>query len=173
MPLRGLLTRDVLVASANYSFLALVDISFRALQPIFLSTPIEIGGLGLDPPVIGTVMSFFGILNGLFTVFCFSPMTDYFGVKGVYIMGVSAAVPCFALFPFINYLGRNSIERSGALGMEVWVTVGIQTALSVLVSLGYCAFVSNIASIYIADAPVGSIDRFRRSVHFHRRSRTE
>ena len=57
-------------------------------------------------------------------------------------MGVAAAVPCFLLFPIINYLARNSIERSGGLGLEVWVAVGLQVTMSVLVCLGYGAFVS-------------------------------
>ena len=134
----------------NYAFLALVDIAFRALQPLFLSTPIALGGLGLDPPAIGTVLSFFGILNGVFTVFFFSRMTDYFGVKGMYLIGITAAVPCFSLFPVINLLARNSIERSGELGTDVWVAVGLQTAASVLVCMCYGASVlkkSNYLSI--------------------------
>ena len=49
--------------------------SFRALQPLFLSTPIAIGGLGFDPPTIGTVMSVYGTLNGVFTIFFFSRLT--------------------------------------------------------------------------------------------------
>ena len=142
MPLRGLLTRDVLVSAANYAVLALVDISFRALQPIFLSTPIELGGLGLDPPVIGAIMSFFGILSGVFVVFFFSRMTDYFGAKGVYLMGITAAVPCFSLFPIINYLARNSVESGGVLGVEVWIAVGAQVVLSVVLCLSYGASVS-------------------------------
>ena len=140
MPLRDLcLMRDVLIASINYTLFALVDISFRALQPLFLSTPVALGGLGLDPPAIGTVMSFFGVLSGTFMIFCFPRMTKYFGVKKVYMMGITAAVPCFGLFPVINYLARRSIERSGELGTEVWVAVGLQVAVSVLVSLCYGA----------------------------------
>jgi len=135
--LRNLLTRDVIIVSANYSFLGLVDISFRALQPVFLSTPIALGGLGLDPPAIGTIMSSFGILNGFFTVCFFSRMADYFGVKWVYLIGVTAAVPCFCLFPIINLLARNSIERSGGLGLEVWVAIGLQVVTLVLVCMSY------------------------------------
>ena len=83
-------------------------------------------------------MAFFGILNGVVTVFFFSRMTDYFGAKVVYLTGAAAAVPCFSLFPLINYLARNSIEGGGGgLGIEVWVAVGIQVALSVLVALCY------------------------------------
>ena len=134
LPLRDLLTREVLVASANYALLALVEISFRTMQPLFLSTPIAVGGLGLDPPIIGAVMSAYGILNGVFTVCFFSRLTDYFGAKRVYVMGISASAPCFLLFPVINHLARNSIERSGGLGMGVWLVVGLQVVLSVFVS---------------------------------------
>ena len=138
MPLRDLLLmREVQVASINYMLFALVEISFRALQPLFLSTPVALGGLGLDPPAIGTVMSFNGILNGVFMVFFFPRMANYFGVKGVYMMGVAATILCFTLFPVINYLARNSIERGGGLGTEVWVVVGFQVAVSVLLSMCY------------------------------------
>ena len=126
----------------NYAFLALVDISFRALQPLFLSTPIALGGLGLDPPIIGTVLSVYGILNGVFTVFFFSRLTDYFGVKRVYVTGISASVPCFCLFPIMNHLARSSVERNGKLGVEVWIAVGSQVAISVVVSMCFGAHVS-------------------------------
>ena len=132
--------RDVLVASANYALLALVDISFRTLQPVFLSTPVALGGLGLDPPAIGTVMSFGSIISGVFVMFFFQQMTNCFGMKRVYLMGVTAAVPCFALFPVINYLARNSIERGDGLGTKVWIAVGFQMAASVLVFMCYGTF---------------------------------
>src|SRR5579859_7160235 len=64
-------TRGVLVASLNYSFLSLVDISTRAILPLFFSTPIHLGGLGLDPAMIGAIMSVCGILNGFMQVIFF------------------------------------------------------------------------------------------------------
>lgn len=57
-PLRDLLTRDVIIAGGNYALLSLVDISYRGVQPIFYSTPVELGGLGLTPSQIGTVRTF-------------------------------------------------------------------------------------------------------------------
>jgi len=107
----------------NYALLALVDMSFRTLQPLLLSTPIAVDGLGLDLPIIETV---YGILNGVFTTFFFSQVTGYFGARWVYVTGTSASVPCFSLLPVINYLARNSIERSGGLGMDVWAAVQLQ-----------------------------------------------
>ena len=162
--------RDVLVATVNYGFLALVGISFRTLQPVFFSTPIALGGLGLDPPAIGTIMSFNGVLGGVFTMFFFSRMADRFGVKNVYLMGITAALPCFFLFPVINYLARRSIEHSGELGTEVWVVVGLQVSASVLLSTSYGASIlkkSNYLSL------ISLFSRFRPGVHLHCRSRTQ
>lgn len=68
LSLRLLLTRDVVVAAGNYATLSLVDIAYRAIQPVFLSTPIELGGLGLRPSAIGNILSVFGVLNGVVQV---------------------------------------------------------------------------------------------------------
>jgi len=106
--------------------------SFRTLQPLFLSTPIAIGGLGLDSPTIETV-----IWNGVFTMLFFSRLMDYFGVRWVYVTGISACVPCFSLFPVINHLARSPIERSGRMGMDVRVAVWSRVWPSILAS-GLC-----------------------------------
>lgn len=45
-PIHALLVPRVLIASANYASLSLMDIAYRAVQPLFFSTPIEMGGLG-------------------------------------------------------------------------------------------------------------------------------
>ena len=171
LPLRELLTREVIVSSVNYALLALVEISFRALQPLFLSTPVAVGGLGLDPPIIGTVMSVSGVLS-VFFIFFFSQLMDYFGAKWVYVAGISASVPCFFLFPVINHLARNSIEHSGGLGTGVWVAVWLQVLLSVLITrLCYGARVSKHLR-----PPVDLISffvPFRCGVHLRRRRRSQ
>ena len=168
MLLRDLLSRDVVVACVNYSFLVLVDISFRTLQPIFLSTPIAVGGLGLDPPAIGTVMSFTGSMSGMFTVLFFPWMVDRLGVKLVYMIGITAAVPCFSLFPIMNYLARGSIESSGELGLEVWVAVWLQVTMAVLV-----------CTCYGTSTPLKPLSypwnyfRFRRRIHLYHHRRAQ
>jgi len=144
LPLKKLLIRPVIVAAVNYALLAIVDIAFRALQPLFYSTPIELGGLGLDAPRIGVILSFFGILNGFFQVFCFARLNAIFGSKALFITGIAAAVPCFLLFPVANALARQSHD---GLGWACWSVVALQVALSVFVSLCYGA-----VFIYIAAA---------------------
>lgn len=56
-PIREILTRPVVVAISNYAVLSLIDIALTALIPLFYSTPIADGGLGLSTPTIGLVLS--------------------------------------------------------------------------------------------------------------------
>jgi len=130
--LRSLLTYEVVLASANYASLSLVDISFRAIHPVFLSTPIANGGLGLSPPTIGKLLSILGILNGVFQVCFFAKIHDRWGSKRVFIGGLMTSIPSFALFPVINILAR----RQGYSAL-VWVTVAAQLLISIVLNLSF------------------------------------
>ncbi|KAF8896544.1 member of major facilitator superfamily multidrug-resistance, DHA1 sub-family, partial [Infundibulicybe gibba] len=134
LPLRLLLTPRVIIAAGNYAFLSLVDIAYRAIQPLFLSTPIELGGLGLPPPTIGNLLSIFGILNGIFQVFFFAGIHDRWGSKKVFIAGIASAIPVFILFPIISHLAQ-----SRGLSTTVWTLVILQIVISIPLSLSYGA----------------------------------
>lgn len=54
--IRDIATRSVIVAVANYCALALLDIAFCALLPLFCATSIADGGLGLSPSQIGLIL---------------------------------------------------------------------------------------------------------------------
>ena len=133
---------------------------------MFFSTPIALGGLGLDPPVIGTIMSIYGILNGVFIVCFFARLTDYFGAKRVYLMGITASVPSFALFPVINHLARNTIEGGDGSGAVVWAAVGLQVVSAVLFTS--CYGTSRFKGVGLSMDLFPSLVRFRCGVHLHR-----
>ena len=132
VPLSALLTRRVIIAAGNYASLSLVDITFRAVQPLFLSTPIHLGGLGLPPSTIGTLLSIFGVLNGVFQVCFFAQMNDRWGSKRVFFWGIASGIPAFALFPVINYMARHQGHS-----ITVWIAVGFQIVLSIILCLSF------------------------------------
>ena len=132
LPLLSLLTPRVIIAAGNYASLSLVDIAFRAIQPLFLSTPVELGGLGLPPADIGNLLSVFGILNGVFQVFFFAKINDTWGSKNLFCFGIASAIPLFASFPLINMMARYE-----GYGVWIWVAVYAQIATSVALSLSY------------------------------------
>ncbi|KAF9230340.1 major facilitator superfamily domain-containing protein, partial [Melanogaster broomeanus] len=53
VPLRSLLVPKILLPIACYGAIAMLEIAMFALQPLFYSTPIELGGLGFSPATIG------------------------------------------------------------------------------------------------------------------------
>ncbi|KAF8501373.1 member of major facilitator superfamily multidrug-resistance, DHA1 sub-family [Russula emetica] len=135
--LRRLMTRRVLLSVTNYATLSLVDISYRAIHPLFFSTPISKGGLGLDPPSIGKILACFGILNGIFQVTCFARAHALFGIKRLFVGGLCCAVPMFALFPVMN-----ALARVHGLGPAVYSAVVLQIIFSLGLSSCYgCIFI--------------------------------
>lgn len=128
-PLRRLMTRRVLLSVTNYATLSLVD---RAIHPLFFSTPISRGGLGLDPPSIGKILACFGILNGIFQVTCFARAHALCGIKRLFVGGLCCAVPMFALFPVMN-----ALARVYGLGPAVYFAVALQIIFSLGLSSCY------------------------------------
>ncbi|KAF9035152.1 member of major facilitator superfamily multidrug-resistance, DHA1 sub-family [Panaeolus papilionaceus] len=151
LPLRALLTRRVILAAANYASMSLVEISFRAVQPLFLSTPIHLGGLGLPLPTIGKILGAYGILSGLFQAFCFGKIHDRWGSKKVFMFGVGSAVPMFVLYPLMNRMA----VVGGVSGM-VWVAIGTQTVLSVFLNMSFCAIFIFVAAASPNRASIGA-----------------
>ena len=61
---RELLLALVPLACGSYASFTILDISFRTVLPVYLATPINMGGLGLDPPAIGTILASMEVLGG-------------------------------------------------------------------------------------------------------------
>ncbi|CDO75960.1 hypothetical protein BN946_scf184888.g10 [Trametes cinnabarina] len=136
-PLREILTRRVLLSIANYAVLAMVDVAFFSLQPLFLATPIELGGLGLEPPTIGIILGTFGVLNGLFQALFFARLMAMLGPKRLFQQGLLAFVPLYALFPVMSLYAK-----AHGLTSVVWSLILLQQVLLVVMDLafGACTF---------------------------------
>lgn len=131
VPLSSLLAYDVVVTSGNYASVALIDISFRVVLPVFLSTPIPLGGLGLPTPTIGKILFSVGCLNAM-QLFYFAKVNKRWGSKNVFMFGVISTLPAFSLFPVINILARHS-----GCSSLVWLTLGLQISIFSFLNLCY------------------------------------
>lgn len=136
LPFRAFLIRPVLIAAGSYAMFALVDMAFRTLVPVFYALPIELGGLGLDPPAIGTILAIFGMSSGIIQWLFFAPTHDWLGPKRVYIAAVSGCIPMVALFPVIN-----AVARVYGLCYLVWLLVGFQLTMLIFATFAFCEFV--------------------------------
>ncbi|KDQ31605.1 hypothetical protein PLEOSDRAFT_1035483, partial [Pleurotus ostreatus PC15] len=155
LPLRALLTRRVLTATASYAALALVDIAYRAIQPLFLSTPLALGGLGWPPARIGRLLAAWGVLNGLFATGCFARIHARWGTKTVFAWGLASAIPVFALFPLISSAARRAGTGTGTL---VHGLVLLQVVVSLGLSLSYGAIFIFISSAAPSRQSLGAVN---------------
>ncbi|KAG1819414.1 major facilitator superfamily domain-containing protein [Suillus variegatus] len=124
LPLRALLTSKVLSVTASYTTMALFQTGFNSVLPVFYATPIELGGLSLDPPRIGTLLAASGVIHGIFQLLFYARLHDHFGARAIYIAGVSSGIPIVVLFPVTN-----ALARAYGISMAVWLCVAIQLTL--------------------------------------------
>ena len=130
-PLRQLLTYPILLTIANYESLEFLNSCFASIFPLFLAIPIELGGLGLDPPLIGYIMgtraAFMALWLGLF----FSGWIRRFGEWRMFVYSISAYAVCFPLFPLVNLCAK-----SGAW-MGVWAGIVAMIVLTSITNMAY------------------------------------
>ncbi|KAI6044364.1 major facilitator superfamily domain-containing protein [Pisolithus marmoratus] len=144
LPLQKLLVRPVLIAAGCYAFFALTDMAIRTVLPVYFAMPIEMGGLGLGPSAIGTILALLGFANGICQCLLFVPLQDRLGPKILYLIGAFLCIPVIALFPMTTWVAR---ERG--LDSLVWTLVGSQMILYVLTTFSF-----SVTFIYInAAAP--------------------
>jgi len=111
-----------------------LDRSFGALQTLFLSTDIDAGGLGLEPPAIGICLGIFGITNGVLQAIFFPKILRRIGPQRVALMGIAAFPAIFGLFPVIN-----NLARARGLSIVVWAAVVVQLSLVFIMDMSYGA----------------------------------
>ncbi|KAI5118640.1 hypothetical protein M0805_000016 [Coniferiporia weirii] len=155
-PLRSLLTPPVILSIVTYALLSLLDIAYRALQPVFYSTPRSLGGLGLEPHSIGGALAILGLANGAFQVCCFARMVKRWGVRITYLAGIASAAPIFIIFPMMSavvraegqaaagrqFSGDGTADDSQALSLPLLLLLSTQLALTLLLNMSYsCVFI--------------------------------
>ncbi|KAH6909204.1 major facilitator superfamily domain-containing protein [Coprinopsis sp. MPI-PUGE-AT-0042] len=99
---------EFLIILLNFGLFAFTEIARVALVPLFFSTPIDYGGLGLQPYQIGVIMSAFGLINGISSAICVGPAVRRYGPKKVFRFSIPFWLICFAGFPVANTLARQA-----------------------------------------------------------------
>ncbi|KAI9511010.1 MFS general substrate transporter [Russula earlei] len=146
LPLRSLLTKPVLTSVANYGILALLDIAALTLIPLVWSTPIELGGLGLNPAAIGLWMSVYGAASAVCQFVFFPFAIARFGPRRVIITAVSTFIATFVLFPLENVVVRQASLRDKEAA--VWPFIIVQLLMIAISDMGFSS-----VFMYISSAP--------------------
>ena len=107
------LTRGLLFIYLNYAALSFLDMGYFVLLPLFYSTSIPLGGLGLDPFIIGITFGTFGCINAVVQVKLLGPLIRKYGARKMYIMSCPSLFVCFALYPVMRFLAQLSGRVDG------------------------------------------------------------
>ena len=121
---RELLIAPILLACGSYASFTILDISFRTVLPVYLATPINMGGLGLDPPAIGTILASIEVLGGILQLLFFAPLHNRLGGKTLFLATISLFIPIAALFPTTNH-----VSQEYGMTHFAWFLVGLQIFL--------------------------------------------
>ncbi|KIK86885.1 hypothetical protein PAXRUDRAFT_14463 [Paxillus rubicundulus Ve08.2h10] len=132
VPLRQLLNASRVLCIAIYGVLATFDIILWALLPLFYSTPIEFGGLGFTPMIIGLCMSGFGAANGLVQAFCFAPFVNRLGVKTLLRVCHACFIPIFGIMAMVSWLAK-----LWGISRVVWGLLAFQLLLTVVMDMSF------------------------------------
>ena len=131
-----------MIPIANYGTLGLVDIGLFVLLPLFYASPIEIGGLGLSPPIIGTFLAIFGIVDGTVQALFAAKIIERIGTRKMFCSAVLCFYPLVILFPIMSAV----VVAQAKVGPIIWVLLVVQLIFLVLMDLSYSAFVRSLGN---------------------------
>ncbi|KAL0953884.1 hypothetical protein HGRIS_005057 [Hohenbuehelia grisea] len=119
--------KDVLIPRVVLSFVLQIFIGFTyqswlVLLPLMYSTSIPLGGLGLEPSQIGTVLSVSGFAAGMFQLAFFGWSVRRFGPRTVLCAGLACFFIGFSVFPVASAYA----QPAGRVDGKVVFLVGVQ-----------------------------------------------
>jgi len=158
-PLRSLLTKPVLLSVANYGMVALLEMVCLALIPLVWSTSVEFGGLGLSPVSIGSWLSVYGCMDGIFQYAVFPRVVWRFGLRRVFITCIASCAIVIIMFPLENF-----VLRHGGSTMALWSLIFVQLLSYSTLRMGYCAVLMYSSSAVPSNRALGAVNGLARTV---------
>jgi hypothetical protein len=112
--------------------LSLLDVTLVVLQPLFLSTPIDAGGLGLDPATIGLILGAFHLVFGILDTICLAWLCRTLGTGQLYRTTIALFFVAIWTFPMMSW-----IAKSQGLVFLLWAVMGVQFVITVLNGMAF------------------------------------
>jgi hypothetical protein len=116
VPIRQLLTYPVIISLTNYLSIDFLYCCHSSLLPLFFTMPIELGGVGLDPIHIGSILGGYRTLLAIFMATSSSRLIHYLGERRAFVLGIICAFVMWTIVPFINLYARHFGFSKGLWG---------------------------------------------------------
>ncbi|KAJ7508276.1 major facilitator superfamily domain-containing protein [Mycena galericulata] len=159
-PLQELLTRPVCIALLNHALLCFCDMAWDSLIPLVYSTPIALGGLGLEPYDIGRIMGLCGFVNAIVQGVFGGRVIRYFGAQRIFIGAFCALTLAFMAYPLLNILAR----RAGRVDAAVILVLVCQLSCNLVLYFAFAATMLVIMDAAPTPGSVGSVTGIHQMV---------
>ncbi|KAK9900843.1 MFS general substrate transporter [Cystobasidium minutum MCA 4210] len=135
--MRSLFTKRVCLTLANYAMLAFTSIANAGIFPVFLYTPVKLGGLGLKPFQMGTIMGCQAFLTTACQLLFFAPIQRRLGTVYTFRCMVVFYTLGFIMYPITSWLARDTLTRDSPSLTSVYTALGIQVFCLSMANLAY------------------------------------
>jgi hypothetical protein len=96
------------------------------------TTPIEFGGLGLDPAQMATCLAVSGIMTGILPFFFFHRVVESMGLRRSLLIFISGLVPAFLFFPI-----NGTHAQHAGMDAVAWTLVFVNMLMLVSIDMTY------------------------------------
>lgn len=116
-----------------FQYISILAFTFTAVNPVFLYTPVRLGGLGFSPELIAAVIGFSGISQAAWLLLVFPPLHKRIGTGQILRLAAWTWPIFFAINPCFNILLRHGQKTA------LWVTGPPTLALGSGVAMAFTA----------------------------------
>jgi hypothetical protein len=128
-----LFNRGLIMIYLNSAAISFLEMGYSSLLPLFYSTSIPLGGVGLDPYKIGIALGSFGCANAIVQARFLGSLIRKYGARKLYILSFPGLFACVTLYPIIRYF----TQRFGRVNNIVVVCMMVQLSFRILISMSY------------------------------------
>lgn len=106
LPLRKVLTRDVLMSIAAYATWAFINVIYDEVLSLFVVTPVASGGLSMSSTELGLVLSSLGIAQIVSQIFIYPVVERSLGLVKTFRLSCVLMFIFSAMLPFVGDVAR-------------------------------------------------------------------
>ncbi|KAF8879293.1 major facilitator superfamily multidrug-resistance, DHA1 sub-family [Gymnopilus junonius] len=151
---QAVFTPPILRTLMNHFFLAGLDMSHFVLLPLMYSTPLEYGGLGLDPFKIGFTLGAFGFVNSLIQANFLGGFLRKHGARKVYICSFSGLLGCFTMYPILKFFS----QQAHGVNPVVVACIIVQLMFQSLISFAFGSLQVILVESVPEGGPLGAVN---------------
>ncbi|KAK3329783.1 MFS general substrate transporter [Apodospora peruviana] len=145
----------------TYGHVMLLAFAYTAIVPLFMFTPIDLGGFGFSPLQISLFIGLNGLAQAIWILLVFPPLQHRIGTNGVLRVCALAYPLFFAIMPSFSMLLR---EGSPASVRAFWVIAPAALCIGCGISMSFTAIQLALNDVSPSPAVLGTLNSLALSL---------